>query len=304
ESERQMYFENAIKETLNLPSGYVKVAVLVIRWEDDDDSDGYKAGHDTEIADLRCLLQDGFGFEFREKRLKTSTSKKPQNALNAAIAQHVDEFDDPHGLLIIYYTGHGAHRNKTNRFTATATWHKAEHSLLSSADADVLAIFDCCYASNAHKGFAEDRRIYELLAASPRGYTTPGPGPNSFTNRLITSLRELLEEHQDGSFTTTKLLDRINNKRKTPSTGASPPAMLHDRLSKFHHRHIQLARLDGQAAEQKQRVLDQQPQAEAYLELRFSLQNASMKHDQIEALARELPGAFNNANIPLCNIDW
>lgn len=123
ESERQMYFENAMKETLNLPSGYVKVAVLVIRWEDDDDSDGYKAGHDTEvyvlliisggmmlilyaqIADLRCLLEDGFGFEFREKRLKTS--KKPQNALNAAITQHVDEFDDPHGLLIIYYTGHG-----------------------------------------------------------------------------------------------------------------------------------------------------------------------------------------------------
>lgn len=168
----------------------------------------------------------------------------------------------------------------------------------------MLAIFDCCYASNAHKGFAEDRRIYELLAASPRGYTTPGPGPNSFTNRLITSLRELLEEHQDGSFTTTKLLDRINNKRKTPSTGASPPAMLHDRLSKFHHRHIQLARLDGQVAEQKQWVLDQQPQPEAYLELRFSLQNASMKHDQIEALARELPGAFNNANIQLCNIDW
>ena len=173
---------------------------------------------------------------------------------------------------------------------------------MDSAEADVLAIFDCCYASNASKGYAEDHRVYELIAASPKDSTTPAPGENSFTSRLIASLRELLEEHNGGCFTTSKLVATINRKHKKSPKGR--PAMLHDRLETYHNRHIKLSRVDNEAAELKQEILDQQPVEVAHLDLRFSLQKPDLDQEQIEILAPELRSAFEKAKIPLCRIDW
>jgi hypothetical protein len=192
--------------------------------------------------------------------------------------------------------------DQDDTYTATAYWYQAERHLSDSAEADVLTIFDCCYASNAIKGWAEEHRVYELIAASPKDF--PTPAANSFTRRLIDSLRELLEEHQGGCFPTDKLVDRINKKNETPHKGPKLPAVLHDCLQKFSGRHIELARVDNKVAEQKQELLDQQPVEMAHLDLRFSLQKPVLKREQIEALAPKLQAAFQKANIHLCRIDW
>lgn len=154
------------------------------------------------------------------------------------------------------------------------------------------------------KGWAEDHRVYELIAASPKDFPTPAPGENSFTRRLIDALRELLEEHKGGCFPTDKLVDRINKNNQTPHKGPKLPAVLHDCLQKFSGRHIELARVDNKVAELKQELLDQQPVEMAHLDLRFSLQKPVLKREQIEALAPKLQAAFQKANIHLCRIDW
>lgn len=187
---------------------------------------------------------------------------------------------------------------KRNSYAATAFWDLAETPLLQSAESDVLAIFDCCYASHAHKGGLENQRTYELLAASPRDRLayTYSPGSKSFTTALIKSLNELLEEFGNRNFTTTKLLDKINTNR-------NPPSMLWDRLHK-HERHVQLAPL-----EKKFDQVDEKPfvfgdPEKASIKLRFSVKESELNQKQLEDLARQLPVAFEKANVPLRRIDW
>lgn len=185
------------------------------------------------------------------------------------------------------------------RYPATALWADAERPLLEHAEADVLAILDCCFASNAQKGHIEDRRAYELLAASPMNQTTRAPGPESFTTALIKSLKALLTEFSNQNFTTTKLLEKMNMNR-------DPPSMLWDRLHK-HERHVQLAPLDKdkKSSELKVQQFSARPPEEAWVKLRFSLQKPLVSQGQIEDLARELPSAFERANIVgLRRIDW
>ena len=50
EAESQTWFDNAIKRELNIPNGYEKVAVLVIRWCDDLEDVKFKSGHDREVC--------------------------------------------------------------------------------------------------------------------------------------------------------------------------------------------------------------------------------------------------------------
>ena len=47
EALRRTWFENGMKRALEIPNGYVTVAVLAIRW--DDAVDDYKEGHDKEV---------------------------------------------------------------------------------------------------------------------------------------------------------------------------------------------------------------------------------------------------------------
>ena len=63
-----------------------------------------------QIAQLRQVFEHDFGFKFEEVQLRTSNAKKPQQDLNAAIANHVRKYDSPNSLLIIYYTGRGVLR--------------------------------------------------------------------------------------------------------------------------------------------------------------------------------------------------
>lgn len=183
---------------------------------------------------------------------------------------------------------------------ATAYWHKAEAPLLDDGvDADVLAIFDCCFASDV-KGCQDNRRIYDLLAACPKGGFTPAPGPDSFSRRLIDTFNRLLDEDADQRILTTRLLEEMNKQCQTQ-------VRLHDRLHKDDGRHVQLRPVSGQSkqkTEQDAKQFNQRPMEEAGVKLRFSLQTRDIPKKKMEKWAHELIKACDAASIPLRRIDW
>jgi hypothetical protein len=71
-------------------------------------------------------------------------------------------------------------------------WYKIQPRLLNDAEADVLLIFDCCYAASAARAYSKVRNRVELLAAAPIKYQTPPPGPHSFTSKMIREMKTLL----------------------------------------------------------------------------------------------------------------
>jgi hypothetical protein len=127
EAVSQTWFENAVKRELNIPNGYEKVAVLVVRWDDDLDDPKFKEGHAEEVCvgafptisgtmliantcqvkRLKRVFGERFHFDVSSE-VRLGTAKKPQTTLNKAIIDHMDAFDGPNNLLIIYYTGHGS----------------------------------------------------------------------------------------------------------------------------------------------------------------------------------------------------
>lgn len=49
ESQRQVWFQNKANELLDIPNGYEKVAVLIIRWDEEIDE---FPGHDEEVRQM------------------------------------------------------------------------------------------------------------------------------------------------------------------------------------------------------------------------------------------------------------
>jgi hypothetical protein len=102
-------------------------------------------------------------------------------------------------------------------------WHEVE-IIIKRTQADVLTIFDCCFAGNlvSPSGRAPSpMRNFEFLAATGKDTTTPRPGPHSFTTALIWSLDKLVARNTP--FSTTELFNQIGNeapdfprKKQTP----------------------------------------------------------------------------------------
>ncbi|KAF3037639.1 hypothetical protein E8E12_005056 [Didymella heteroderae] len=309
ETQRQAWFENAVKKKLNIPNSYIQVAPLIIRWS--PEIDDYDDGHTSEIAQLKTV----FGrFGFKNSSEVQLNANMPQHTLNAAIANHIAENDGPNKLIIIYYTGHGilgeddylqfAAEDDLNG-KATAYWYKAELPLLDSESmrADVLAIFDCCYASNV-KGCQDSRRLYDLLAACPEGKPAKAPGKGSFSQRLINTLNEMLDEDPDQRILTTRIMDDMNKECRFP-------IKLHDRLhkGKSDGRHVQLVRINDGSKKKTQNAakrFQKRAREEARVTLRFSLYESQLSQGQIEKWAGHLVTASNStkASIPLRQIEW
>ena len=95
-------------------------------------------------------------------------------------------------------------------------WNDAE-SLLKGSAGDVLIIFDCCAAGNLGRDIGVRgrgaHRAFEFLGATSAEYTTPEPGPNSFTSGLIWALEQLATEEE---FTTSELLRKITDHPRFP----------------------------------------------------------------------------------------
>ena len=171
---------------------------------------------------------------------------------------------------------------------------------MESAESDVLSLLDCCYAGNAHKGVGGERRTYELLAACPRGQKTRGPGPNSFTTRLLDALEHLLDTPKDPPIIMTRLEEVINTRAPQGLT----QVMLLDRLDNHIGRHIQLAPVQERANKENEKF-QSRPQEKSVVKLLFSLEVEKLSQSQIESWAHELSKLRNlPAKIPIRRIDW
>lgn len=173
---------------------------------------------------------------------------------------------------------------------------------MDDAHGDVLVIFDCCYASDIQRSLGFGNKAFEMLAASNRNTTTPGPGPISFTGDLIKSLKELLEEREGNPFTTHDLLTKITPKRPI---GLEPA--LHNRRFNIdvalQGRHILIAPHKTQLQTRPEDFLSYYPEA-SNLTLTFELGHRSLDGKQLERLAKNLPGVFKQAQIPLRRVHW
>lgn len=54
DTQRQAWFENAIKDKLKIPNSYAEVSVLMVRWHPDFDE--YRDGHNREVGVSVCFL--------------------------------------------------------------------------------------------------------------------------------------------------------------------------------------------------------------------------------------------------------
>ncbi len=166
--------------------------------------------------------------------------------------------------------------------------------LMNHSRGDVLAIMDCCFASNAVRHPLEREKTFELLAASHKDQMTPGPGADSFTQALITSLKELTEEVKEGFFSSRHLHEKIAKLRPD-----APPAIWN--LRREVDRCIRLGRLKDRSHLLK---MSTPTPPQAYLSLQFHLGQKQLTRHQIESLTRELPKSFKTSGVQLQNVLW
>ncbi|RDW91667.1 hypothetical protein BP5796_02832 [Coleophoma crateriformis] len=197
-----------------------KAAVLMISWHESiDDMDTSE-----EVEKLGSVFEKQFRYTVIKKEL---TRERPSHQINTYLSSFVMDYDDDSTLLIVYYAGHGM-GNKPGELHLTGCtgngdptdylltrdsipWHDTEF-LLKNVTADVLLIFDCCYAGNLTptiqgRGQIWPTRGFEYLAACPYNECTHPPGRKSFTTALIWALDSLLKAR--GTFTTHELQQKI-----------------------------------------------------------------------------------------------
>ena len=172
-------------------SKYERVEVLLLQWDADD------LGVDTEIIELEILLRSHFNFTTHVRRI-------PDEYADEYIARTILEFRKGTGhndLLIVYYGGHAA--GSTGDCTLIANRKPSSPSLnwlavqglLLEHDADVLLIFDCCYATQAARGTKKGDNWF--LGASARESLASGASWRSFTSAMIRELRRRAQLHKD-----------------------------------------------------------------------------------------------------------
>ncbi|KAL8645463.1 MAG: hypothetical protein Q9226_007293 [Calogaya cf. arnoldii] len=220
-SRHQVLWTNIMDEgKYQNPSLYDKVEVLLLCWKDPD------MDTTSEVEDLRTVFVDDFGYHATTEFLNANSEKKLQVQVNARVAKFVEDYGCcSNTLLIVYYAGHGGpgeffgdlvlhgktspndSRPARERARNCLVWNKTEE-LLRPAEADVLEIFDCCYAGSIGLSRGETR-LFEYLAAVKGHGTTGVPGPTSFTRALIFALKALARDKKEGRFTTAELLRKI-----------------------------------------------------------------------------------------------
>lgn len=143
------------------------------------------------------------------------------------------------------------------------------------------------------RNVVEDGRTFVMLAASGIGLTTPSPGKFSFTRSLIEHLRTLLENCDDGGFTTWDLLEAMQKERG----GDYAPAFWR-RLPTTRHIHIRALKPFQDHLRKKSLF----PSHAAFLRLGFALKNEGFSTQHIEALTKKLPGLFREEGAPVVDI--
>lgn len=235
----------------------------------------------------------------------------------------VETHDQPHNLLIVYYTGHAIHYKDAGRLefvpssdpsaaggsttSGQINWYKTEDFLCSDeVDGDVLAILDTTYAINGdirhvsneesdsnHKDQGTARR-FQLISSCER----PAPGSGSLTRALIDGLKELWERDENSGYSTQDLHQCIEINPIRSGISSKMWSLLSNK------RHIFLTPIaqpknDGAVLEQQRRRPGQ-----GYLKLGFALKDPSLNKDQIDRLASILWSSLDVQSIGLSGIDW
>ncbi|KAL8688863.1 MAG: hypothetical protein Q9218_005330 [Villophora microphyllina] len=234
DSEYQLRWTNVMNRGKYKSSeNYKKVEVLLLRW--DDNCDDMTTKH--EVDQFRDVLELEFNWHTELHCLDSNI----QLQINAIVAVWVHKYDKPNVLLLVYYAGHGkpsgsdfghlvlhgksSPNDEKSKRVNSIVWNKTEE-LLKPAKADVLEIFDCCYAGTVGLVRGVDRR-FEYLAATTSMGKTPIPGEDSFTTALIWALRRLKEIKAGGRFTTDELVREI--KHNAPNFPKDQEPILSDR---------------------------------------------------------------------------
>lgn len=182
-------------------------------------------------------------------------------------------------------------------------WHQAEH-LIRSATADILVIFDCCYAGNIAKGMRGIRsRNFEFLGACEGDRETRVPGPTSFTSALIWALKALIERKE--YFTIQELLQTIVEEAPQFPENQFPyycerDEHCVDRLVLAAIPEDVEAFYEGDFAAPNDRTAETQDE---YLDLRFCFKEKPQE-DHIKQLAEELKHLVLYEKIKVHNVRW
>ena len=193
---------------------YSKVCVLLLSWDSDFDDLRVQ----SEVEELGKVFKEIYHFDVESRTMRNDPNKRVQVLINKIVAIWVAEKDSPKTLFIVYYAGHGRPGPKEGDLVLTGTTRPHDHSrdhldavvwnrtegILQDAHADVLQIFDCCYAGNLGP-IRGGTRAFEYLGASSSDLTTKGPGEKSFTTALIWALKET----RSARFTTLDLLNKV-----------------------------------------------------------------------------------------------
>ncbi|KAL5313877.1 hypothetical protein ACEPPN_018300 [Leptodophora sp. 'Broadleaf-Isolate-01'] len=226
-------------------SFYKAVFVLLLSWHPDCDD----MAVEDEVKRLHEVFEETYNYEVKSFQIDSRQPQSPQAQVNYEVAHFVREHDHKDdSLFIVYYAGHGspgktpgdlkisARRKKEkmriSKQFVDITWNLVEANLQETR-ADVLQIFDCCYASDLGRGSNLNSRSFEHLAASITPYTR-SPGDHSFTSALIWALKDLASPSQESPmFATSKLAKRIYDAPNFPRE--QKPSLTTRNVDALHH---------------------------------------------------------------------
>lgn len=286
---------------------YKDVSVLLLSWDQDFDDLGVK----EEVDALEAVFRNRFNYHVQSSTLKTYEKRSVQLLVNSIVANWVCKKDGPDTLLMVYYAGHGSPGqtpghlelvgqsipSELNQSIDRIVWNYTE-DMLRPAQADVLQIFDCCFAGELGY-FRGNARSFEYLAATTEG-STRSPGQDSFTSALIWALEELVGVEY--RFTTQDLVQMISSAPHFPETQRP---VLRNRFSPNAVKTITLEPLKkaGDAMKSSRSKNCNVLSTTQILHLTFEFEKKATP-GEIEALANGICHAVQQKNIPVNRIMW
>jgi len=243
--------------------------------------------------------------------------------MDRIVTTFVETHDQPHNLLIVYYTGHAIHYKDAGRLefvpssdpsaaggsttSGQINWYKTEDFLCSDeVDGDVLAILDTTYARNDdirhvskkgsdsnHKDQGTARR-FELISSCDK----PAPGFESLTRALIDGLKELWEFNEKYGYSTQDLHRCIAMNPMRSGISSKMWTLLPNK------RHILLTPIVQSEHDASEYQQHRRRPGRGYLKLGLELEDSSLNQDQIDRLASILSSSLDVQSIGLRGIDW
>lgn len=180
-------------------------------------------------------------------------------------------------------------------------------SIVKQTRADILTIFDCCYAGNlcTDARSPDPKRNFEFLGAAEDG-TTPLPGDKSFTSALIWALEKL--STLNTPFSTTELIYHVA--AKAPHFPKKQRPVLKQRDEPSNQR-LMLAPIPkgGKLVQSESshlvrgQSLDLQADVKRSVDLRFFFEEFPTE-ENITRLAKKMKWLLDEGEFPATHISW